>query len=70
MLQFLSEVSHSEQKERATFTKDKAALNVILHNCTKPRHCSRYMGIVSSQTFLKSASYREIFRIPLLRLVI
>ena len=34
---------------------------MILHYCTKPRHCSRYMGIVSSQTFPKLAACGEIF---------
>ena len=26
-------------------TNDKAALNVILHDCTRTRGCRRYMGI-------------------------
>lgn len=34
MLKCISEGSHSEQKERAAFTKDKAALNVIFYNYT------------------------------------
>lgn len=41
MVQFLRKVSYSDQKERTAYTKDKAALNVILSNCTRPRTFSR-----------------------------
>lgn len=39
---------HIQGKKEQPSTKNKAALNVILHNCTKTRDFSRYMGIVSS----------------------
>ncbi len=35
------------RKKEQPSTKDKAALNVILHDCTRTRGFSRYMGIVS-----------------------
>ena len=41
VVQFLRKVSYSEQKERTAYTKDKAALNVILSNWTRPRTFSR-----------------------------
>ena len=39
------------RKKEQPSTKDKAALNVILHDCTKTRGFSRYMGIVFLQLF-------------------
>ena len=41
MLLFIRKVSDSEQKERTAYTKDKAALNVILSNCTNSRRFSQ-----------------------------
>ena len=39
------------RKKEQPSTNDKAALNVILHDCTKTRGFSRYMGIVFLQLF-------------------
>lgn len=37
MVEFISEVSDSEQTKRAVLKKTGTALNVILHHCTKSR---------------------------------
>ena len=43
------------RKKEQPSTNDKAALNVILHDCTKTRDFSRYMGIAFPWLFPKAA---------------
>jgi hypothetical protein len=43
------------RKKEQLSTKDKAALNVILHDCTRTRGFSQYMGIVSSRLSAKAS---------------